>query len=90
MAGKLFEIFDRGKISPALKYRAALAEEPLQVAPEARPGYLGHCRGDRKRGRRKERGIKRRISGRMRLTKLRQTNKQLNRLTGDGGTDESH
>ena len=92
MAGKLFEIFDRVKIRPALKYRAALAERSLckYIAPEARPGCLGHCRGDRKGGRRKDRRIKRRISGRMRLTKLRQTNKQLNRLTRDRGTDESH
>lgn len=88
--GKSFEIFDRVKISPALKYRAGLEEEPLQGAPEARPGCLGHCREERKRGGRIERGRERRISGRMRLTRLRQTNKQLNRLTGDGGTDESY
>lgn len=75
------------KISSALKYQTEDEEKSLQVVSEASPGHLGHCREERNRGGRIERGRERRISGRW---SLRQTNKQLNRLTGDGGTDESY
>lgn len=66
------------KISSALKYRAALVGKLLQ----ARPGCLGHLREGRKRGGGKDRGTKRRISGRMRLARLRidkQTAQQIDR-----------
>lgn len=46
--GKLFEIFDRMKIGSALKYSAKPEEESLQLVPEVRPGFLGHCREQRK------------------------------------------
>lgn len=39
VVGKLFEISDRMKISSALKYRAELEEEPLQVQPPE-PGQV--------------------------------------------------
>lgn len=46
--GKLFETFDRMKIGSALKYSAKPEEASLQVVPEVRPGFLGHCREQRK------------------------------------------
>lgn len=99
-AGEIICTIDRMKIGFVLNTEAEM-KVSRQAVPKAHPDFfssgiffyyyfsLWHCPVQSKWGGRTGRAQERGISGRLWLTRLRPTNKQLNRLTGDGGTDES-